>query len=281
MISNLTPASELFLSSVDLIQQRLENASRQVSSGKRISTPADAPPDQIGTLLQLRAELQRNQQIVTNLANAKADADTADSTLSSALSLMDRALELASEGTVTTQTAATRQSLADEVASIQSNMTSYSQTTVQGRFVFGQTAAEASRQVEDPAGGAFPSTKTVHEIFNSTTDSENVFKALSDLHDALAANDADAISAAIDPLKQASTHLNSMQAFYGHVQNRIESANDYASSYSSRLKTQISQLEDADIPAAATEMTQANTQLQAAFQMRAKMRQNSLFDYLG
>ena len=36
-----------------------------------------------------------------------------------------------------------------------------------------------------------------------------------------------------------------------------------------------------DVTAAALEATQANTQLQAAFQMRAKLPHNSLFDYLG
>ena len=38
---------------------------------------------------------------------------------------------------------------------------------------------------------------------------------------------------------------------------------------------------DTDVAAAAMELTQANTQLQAALQMRSMIRHNSLFDYLG
>jgi len=38
--------------------------------------------------------------------------------------------------------------------------------------------------------------------------------------------------------------------------------------------------EDADVTAAALELTQAKTQLQASFAMRAKMPQTSLFNYL-
>jgi flagellar hook-associated protein 3 FlgL len=281
MLTNLDPASELFLSNVERIQERLSVASRQVSSGKRVVSPSDAPPDQIGALLQLRAELQRNTQITNNLANAKADADSADAALASAIKLMDRALVLASQGANFSQTAETRQSLAAEVSSIQANILAYSQTAVQGRYIFGQSDNGATQEVEDPAGGSFAAYKTATEIFSSPDDTKNVTKILADLNTALLANDTDAVAAVIDPLKQASRHLNTMEAFYGHVQNRILAASNYAASYSSRLSGQISQLEDADIPAAATELTQANTQLQAAFQMRAKMRQNSLFDYLG
>ena len=49
----------------------------------------------------------------------------------------------------------------------------------------------------------------------------------------------------------------------------------------SSCETEISGKEDADITAAALEATQASTQMQAAFQMRAKLPHTSLFDYLG
>ena len=82
-------------------------------------------------------------------------------------------------------------------------------------------------------------------------------------------------------LRASSNHLIAEQSFYGTVQNRIQSADNYASSMSVRLQTQLSQTEDSDVTSAALELTQATTQLQAAFQMRAKMPHNSLFDYLG
>ena len=69
MVTNLDPASELFLSNVNRIQQRLAEANRQVASGKRIIQPSDAP-DQIDALLQLRADRQRNTQIRSNLGLA-------------------------------------------------------------------------------------------------------------------------------------------------------------------------------------------------------------------
>src|SRR5436305_9427329 len=100
MVSNLDPASELFLSNVNRIQERLAEANRQVASGKKIVQPSDAP-DQIDALLQLRADRQRNAQIRSNLGMALTEVQSADGALGSALKLMDRASVLATQGAST------------------------------------------------------------------------------------------------------------------------------------------------------------------------------------
>lgn len=306
MISNLSAATELFLADIGRTEQRMAEANRQVSSGKRITVASDAP-DQINSLLQLRTTRQRNTQIQSNLELAKTDAEVADSALSSAIKLMDRALTLATQASNSTQDATTRQSTAQEVETLLEQMVSYSQTTVQGRYIFSGdqdgspayqldlatasgvqqlSAAPATRQIEDPAGGSFPAALTAQQIFDSqNTDGsaapDNVFAALNNLRTALLSNTQSNITSAIDSITQASTHLNSMEAFYGAVENRIQAATDFAANYGVQLQTQIGQKEDADVTTAAITATQTNTQLQAAFQMQAKMPHTSLFDFLG
>src|SRR5262249_39651418 len=154
-------------------------------SGKKLSVAADAP-DQIGALLQLRAVLQHNQQIQANLSLAKANADAADTALSSAIKLMDSALMLANQGTSPNMSATARQSLAQQVQALQEQMVNLSQTAVQGKHIFSVdqdsspsyalnltppppnddgtpglptngvdqllTAQTATRKIEDPAG---------------------------------------------------------------------------------------------------------------------------------
>jgi flagellar hook-associated protein 3 FlgL len=97
---------------------------------------------------------------------------------------------------------------------------------------------------------------------------------------ALLNNDISGINTAIDSIKQASSSLNTMQAFYGSVEDRIQDATNFATNYSTQLQTEISNIEDADIPSAALEMTQANTQLEAAMTMQGKMPTSTLFNYL-
>jgi flagellar hook-associated protein 3 FlgL len=82
MTSNLSGPAQVFLANVDRIQQNLAEANQEVSSGLKISVPAD-DPDQIAPLLQLRAGLAQNTQIQSNLTLAQTDASSADNVLSS------------------------------------------------------------------------------------------------------------------------------------------------------------------------------------------------------
>jgi flagellar hook-associated protein 3 FlgL len=315
MSSVLNPVAQAFVANVDRLQQSIAKANAQISSGKQISVPSDAP-DQIDSLLQLRADRQRNTQIQSNLGLANTEAQSADSALSSSISLMDRAIEIATEGANATQTAESRAALAPEVQSLLQQMTSYASTEVQGRYIFAGdqdsspiyqldaaspdgtgvdqlTNAAATRRIEDPAGGTFAATKTAQEIFGDMTTvvnpdgststvpaADNVFKALKGLLTALQNNDQDGITNSIDALQTASAHLNNMDSFYGAVENRIQDGNAFASNYDIQLQTEISRKEDADVTSQALNLTQSNTQLQAAFTMEGKMPANTLFNFL-
>src|SRR5262249_42708575 len=140
----------------------------------------------------------------------------------------------------------------------------------------------ATRQIEDASGGTFSATQSAHEIFDlrnpdGAIATGNVFAALSGLKTALLAGDVNAIHQSGGAFDSASTLLNSVQSFYATVQPRIQGAVDFADRYDTQLQTELSQKEDADVVSAALEVSQANTQLQAAFQMRAALPHKSLF----
>lgn len=306
MISNLNASSEAFIANMDRVQRSVENATRQTSSGKRVNVASDAPGE-VDTILQLRTDGARNTQIQENLSVAKADADAADGALTAATKIMDRARVLAAQGASFTLDATGRQSLADEAQSLLEQMVAISRTTVQGRYIFGGdqdsvppydvdltaangvsrlTNSPATRRVEDSAGGSFAVSKSASQIFDTrkaddSLASDNVFASLNSLRVGLLANDTAQITAASASIQTAAIRLNTAQAFYGTVQNRIEDATNYCSSYDVQLKTELSQKEDADITAAALAITQGTIQLQAAFQMQAKMPRTTLFDFMG
>lgn len=316
MNTNLNASNALFLANLNRIEQQLAVANNQVASGKRITVASDAP-DQIDSLLQLRADWQRNSQIQSNLVLAKTDAQGADTALTSAISLMDRATTLAAQGASSTQSAAARASMAPEVQSLLEQMVGLSQTQVQGRYIFsgdqdgsasyqinlqsadGQgvdtlTISPSTRLIEDPAGGTFAAAKAAQEIFGPVTQSvdvagnpvtvpanDNTFAALNGLRVALLNNDTAGITKAVDAIKQSALRLNNVQSFYGSLEGRIQDADSFATSNDIRIQTEISEKEDADIPSAALALTQANTELQAALTMQGKMPTTTLFSYLG
>jgi flagellar hook-associated protein 3 FlgL len=249
MISSLDPTSELFLADIARVQDRLATANRQVSSGKRIASPSDSP-DQIDTLLQLRAAESHNTQVQSNLSLAQTTAQAADGALTTSIKLLDRATVLAAQAASSIVDAASRQSIAQEVEGLQEQMVSNTRTVVQGHYIFSGdeydspayqldltapdgvvalSSAAATSRIEDPAGGSFSASKTAQEIFDTrnadgSAAADNVFAALNALRLALLNNDAPGIADATSLLSAASDHLNLQQAFYGSVQNRIQDA---------------------------------------------------------
>jgi flagellar hook-associated protein 3 FlgL len=306
MISNLNPAGEAFLANMTRVQRSMEQATREASSGLRVNSASDAPDD-VNTILQLRTDAVRNKQIGNNLALAKTDADAADSALNSATKLLDRARTLGAQGANFTLDAGGRQSLAGEVQGLLEQMVSISRTAVQGRYILSgddentppfqvdltsatgvtrMTTAAATRRLEDPAGGSFAVSKTAGQIFDArnqddTPSSSNVFGALNSLRVALLNSDVTAITSAIGNIQNAGSHLGVSQAFYGGVLGRIQDATNFGQSYDVQLRAELSQKVDADVTTAAMTLTQSSTQLQAAFQMQARMPHSSLFDFLG
>ena len=316
MVTNLNASSELFLASLNRVEQQLNTANIEMSSGKKLNVASDAPGS-VPPLLQLRTDQAQNQQIESNLTMAQTNANAADTALASASSLLDTAVQLATQAANATQTQDTRLSIAQQVQGILEQMVAYSQTQVEGRYIFSgdqdqsptyqldlsapngapdangagngvdQLATPAATQrIQDPAGGSFTASQTAQQIFDDsagdgTPAADNVFAALNGLLTALNNNDQPGIANALTNLQQASTHVNNAEAFYGTVENRIEAASNFASSYDTQLATEIGDKQDADLTQVALQATQAGTQLQAAMQMQGQMPKSTLFDYLG
>lgn len=306
MTTNLNPAMQSFLVNVGRVQQQLNQASAEISSGKRVNQASDAP-DQIESLLQLRANQQHNQQIQSNLTVATANAQTADNAISSSIRLMDQALQLGMEGANSLSNGIDMKSLSQQVGAILEEMVSYSQTTVNGQYIFSGdqglsptyqldpaspdgvqqlSNAPATQKIEDPAGGAFPAALNAQQIFDArnadgTPAAGNVFAALSGLQSALASGNAQAVQQAVTSIQTASAYLNQQEAFYGQVETRIQNAQNFSTNYDTQLQTNISGIEDADIPSAIMQLTESQTALQASFAMEAQMPHKTLFDYLG
>lgn len=306
MTYNISASNQIFLAGVDQIQARISQANEQITSGLKINVASDAP-GQIGDLLQLRANEAQNTQIQSNLGLELTNAQSADNALGSAIQLMDSVTQIAAEGASSLQSADTRTTLGNQVQALLSQMVDISQTQVQGSYIFSGdddrnpsyqldlsapngvdqlSNAASTRLIQNPEGGTFQASMTAQQIFDDQNSdgspaSDNVFAALNSLRTALLNNDSAGITAAQTMVSQASSHLNDAQSFYGNVETQIQNATSYAGTYSTQLQTQISGIEDADAVSASLELSEGNTQLQAAFEAQAKIPTTSLFSYLG
>jgi flagellar hook-associated protein 3 FlgL len=305
MSPGINPDGQRFIDAVSKIQTRLNDAQRQISSGKKVNQPSDGP-DELSPILQLHAEIHQNTAIQNGLSAAQTTVNAAEQALSSSVNLLQNASVIASQATGLSQTAETRASLAQNVDGLLRQLLANSQTTVDGNFIFSADQSQTqlyqlnlaspggvdrlaiatnTNVVQGPGGIQIPATQTANTIFDhrnpdDSVASDNAFGALNDLRVALLNNDSVGINASISALQTTSSYMNDQLAFYGTAQTRLDSAVNDSKSNSVQLQTELSGREDADAVSAITELTQAQTQLQAVLSARARVPQTTLFDVL-
>jgi len=135
MISRLDSSSEQFLSALGVSTRKLNRAQLELTSGKRVNTVSD-DPDQVSSLLQARADLGSTTQTKTNLGRVKTEVDTAESSIATAVSLVEHARVLGSQGATGTASANTRADIAGQLGDILNQLVAITNTTVEGRNIF-------------------------------------------------------------------------------------------------------------------------------------------------
>ncbi len=309
MISGIDPAGAQFLAALSQIQNNMQQAETELSSGVKFQNASDAP-DEVSDILSLRADITNNNQVQSNLNNVTTQVDTAQQALSSAEQLVENALTLAAQGSSGTATATSNGNLAQQVGAIQNELISIANTQVGNDYVFGGddytsqpyeadtlnpdtgggvvqlTVTQATRLIQDPLGNTFSVDLTAQQIFDDQNPDgspapDNVFVAVNQLRVALQNNDLDGIQSSITALTTADNYLNQQLGFYGAAENRIQAANSLAQQMNLTYQTALSNDQDADMAQAATQLTESQTQEQAALQAEGMLPRNSLFNFLG
>jgi len=307
MILNINGATQAYLANLSTTQQKINQASAEVSSGRSVQQPSDDPAA-ISSILQTKADIAANQQIQSNLGSVSSELQTADTALQSAISAVENAVTIAGQGASSTATAAARANLAQEVAGLQQTLVGISNTTFSGRYIFSGdqdtspayqvdssqpdgvkqlVSGSATRVIVDATGTTISVAKTAQQIFDAknadgTDATGNVFGAINSLLTALNNNDQAGIEQASSALQSADTFLNQQLAFYGEAEDRVTAATDLAQKFQTQQTSQLSNLQDADIPSVALQLTQAQLSQQAALSAEAEIQQSrNLFSYLG
>lgn len=300
MTYGLDPSTERFLIDTNRLQARLNRAEAQITSGLRITHPSD-DPGQIERILTLSANLDRATQIQHNFERVKTEVDTAEQALQTATKLLDQVSARGAQGATFTSTPQVRISLAGEIASLQQQLVSVSNSQVDGRFLFSGDAdqtppydldlstaigatpyagAATTRKLEDLQGSAVPISQNAQEIFD-TPGGASVFRSVNALRVALLANDQPGMLTALDGIRAARDQLAGSLSFYGSVQNQVSATIDATAKQSLQIRSNLSAVQDADIAEASLVLTNTRVQQDAAYSARARLPLKTLFDYLG
>jgi flagellar hook-associated protein 3 FlgL len=135
-------------------QQSLLDVQNQLATGQRINTPSDDPTG-AGLVMQLNKTLNKQNLYLANITQGSAQLGEADSTLGSMLPLLQQAQQIASKDVGSDITAEQRQTDANVIQSIYTQMLNMGNTQFEGSYIFGGVQSNQPPFVEQNGGVQF------------------------------------------------------------------------------------------------------------------------------
>jgi len=218
------------------LSARQAKAATQALTGQRIQTPSDDPMAS-AQIVRLRSAKQEMTNYRSGIDTAKGDIDFAESTLAQGGDLLVRAKELALQGSNSTLPDDGRAALAQEVGSLREELVRVANTQGSRGYLFAGTnittspfdingnyaGNDESQQLEVGRGVTVAVSPSGVRAFQPAG-GVDAFKALTDLFDALNANDPDAVRATLDPLEKAHVQLVTERSRVGLTLDRLSVA---------------------------------------------------------
>jgi len=290
---NPYPLPDLLAALADT-QQQQNTSSLDLATGTRINKPSDDPAG-AAQMVSNKAQSSQADTFLRSITSLNGLLQTADSTLNSVVTALQRAISLGVEGANGTLSDSDRADVASELAGIKQQLQSLANTPYQGEFIFSGTstvqpfvadATSASgvtyngnagtNKVEVGQNYSLQINQPGSQLF--TSPSGNVFQSISDLINALQTNNN--IGRAVSAVSDAYNHITGERVFYGNALNQLQAQKNYLNSEKVDLATAAESISATDMAATSTAFTQSQVAIQADLAVMSRISQASLSDYL-
>jgi len=285
------------LAAIQQSESSLSTALQQVSTGKSVNVPSDNPAA-AAEMVQNTIESADVDQYTQNVSSVLSTVQTADSALSSVVTSLTQAVSLGTEGANGTSSASNQQAIATQVQGILSSVVSQANTSYQGSYLFGGTASTTTPYIADPtspSGYTYKGNDDVNsvqvgdklsvqvnlpgsQIFSNS--SNDVLGSLSSLVTALQSGDTTAIGNATTAVSSALNYVSQQRVVYGNTESQLNAQETYLQQETVNLSSQATSLVGVDMATAATNLSQAETDNNAALAAAAKVLPNTILNYL-
>lgn len=269
-------------------------ATLELATGSRINEPSDDPAG-AAEMVANRDQAAQADSFLRSISNVNGMLQTADSTLSSVVTALTRAINLGVEGANGTLSQADREDVASELRGIQQQLISLGNTSYQGQYIFSGTSLTQPFVTDpsSPSGVSYQGnsgTDTVQvgandwvtvnlpgaQLFMSS--SGDVFQSIAGLITALQNNAG--IDAAVGSVNAAFGQVTSQRVFYGNAINHLQAEQSYLNAEKVDLSSAANTISGADPASTASQLSQAQLAVNAELAAMSKISQSSLFDYL-
>jgi len=290
----VTDLTDNILSAIWQAQDQEQTALEQLSSGKRVNRPSDDPAAAAAEVIN-RDQQGQVDQYMQSIGSLNGGFQAADSALASAITALNQAVSLGTQGANGTLSASNRQAIAASVQGVLDQVVQLANTSYQGSYVFGGTAVTSAPFTAGANGVAYNGNDGVNQaaiadgrsIQTNVPGSQlfqqagsDVMGSLQQLITALQSGDSTATSNATTAVSNALNYLSAQRVFYGNSMNEITDEQTTLNQQSTDLKSQENTLVGADMAQAALAVTQAQTTHDAVLAAAARLLPTTLLDYL-
>jgi flagellar hook-associated protein 3 FlgL len=292
--------------------QKLQNLQSQLSSGRQIQKPSDDPSGAVSAM-GLRASQKRTEQYSRNASDGLGWLGTADTTLTSALESISKIRQLVLSGANGTADSSSRNAIAQEIKTAREGLIGLANTTYLNRPIFAGTAAPNAQTPPVPtydASGNYNGNDgtvmrtvgpgaTVQVNFDGPSvwgdpAVDTLWKSLDDIQAHLesgdqadvnkltnAYNNGTAMESDLDRLDKLTQNIQNRLSEIGARYHRVEAMQTRADDSMLTIQTNLSNIENIDLPKTIVDLQLQQTAYQAALAATAKVIQPSLVDFLG
>jgi flagellin len=257
MLSINTNIASLFgVNNYNRTQERLDDVTKMLSSGKRIISSKDDPAG-VGIVSTMKTQQMSYQAVTKNIDSGLSLLNVAETSLSSQQEILSQLKNLATQAASDLLTADQRLAVQSQFSELQTQLNNIvDEANLFGQNLTGTSAADVDIQVGISAGSTFTLTSAASDAATLGVDAGTIDLTTS----ANAATAMTAIDTAVGTVAQA-------QSTMGTQQTGLEALRRISENTQTNIESSISRIEDADIPKLSIELSQLQTKMQLQTQM--------------
>jgi len=288
------------------VQSDLAHTQAQVSAGKQVISPSDAP-DQAAAIQRLKSVLNHQDSYLKALTTVKARLEGEDSNLQSVSDMLIRAKELAVQSANDTLNPANRKALAVELKGLRDQMLSLANSRdTNGNYLFGGSRVKQVPFAQDAIGQVtykgdqtrmqvrvgeqrtIPLNRSGAETFvplvrtdaSGQKSTRDFFGVMDYLIAGVTSSNRTAMQRGVGEMDNLLDGVSLARANVGTDLNVIEQQTQAIDETKLTLKTTLSNVEDLDMAQAITQMNKQMLSLEASQSSFAKITQLNLFNFI-
>lgn len=295
---------------VDRVLQNITDQQRdilelqtQLATGLKVNSLSDDPLA-ARRAVNAQTEIRKNDQYLVNISNTSSALLESETSILTVVDLVQRARDLALQGSNSTNQQEQRDQIANEVNQLLESLLVEGNHITNGRYIFGGTRTnnapfvetrnvdgeiasvvyegnDENFQVEISEGVRVNANETGADVFTSTSASSvDIFQVFIDLRDDLRAGNVGNLETGLSNLGAAEDQLLLSTARVGGLQNRFDEVDANLRNASQQLQRVISDNIDADFAEVTLNLNAQSNAFEAALNAGARVIQPSLLSFI-